>query len=57
MGQPRPLLVYFSSFTTQILQKKLGFSRIRTRIVGEDGDHADNLTTTTALDRDSVTTF
>ena len=49
MGQPRPLFVYFKYFKTQILQKKTeGFSRIRTRIVRVEGDHADHLTTTTA---------
>ena len=50
MGQPRPLFVYFKYFKTQILQKKTeGFSRIRTRIVRVEGDHADHLTTTMAL--------
>ena len=49
MGQPRPLFVYFKYYKTQILQKKTeGFSRIRTRIVRVEGDHADHLTTTTA---------
>ena len=49
MGQPRPLFVYFKYFKTQILQKKTeGFSRIRTRIVRVEGDHADHLTTTAA---------
>ena len=49
MGQPRPVFVYFRSFQTKILQKKaLGFSGIRTRIVGVEGEHADHLTTTTA---------
>ena len=49
MGPPRPLFVYFCSFQTQILQKKtLGFSRIRTRIVGVEGEHADHLVITTA---------
>ena len=49
MGQPRPLFVYFKYYKTQILQKKTeGFSRIRTRIVRVEGDHADHLTTTAA---------
>ena len=49
MGQPRPLFLYFCSFQTQILQKKtVGFSGIRTRIVGVEYEHADHLTTTTA---------
>ena len=48
MGQPRSLFVYFRSFQTQILQKKtVGVSRIRTRIVRVEGEHADHLTTTT----------
>ena len=51
MGQPG-LFFYFRSFQTQILQKKtVGFSGIRTRIVGLEGDHADHLTTTTAMRR------
>ena len=36
-------------FTNTTFQKKLvGFSEIRTRIVGVEGKHADHLTTTTA---------
>ena len=50
MGQPWPLFVYFSSFPTQILYNTVGLSGIRTRIVGVEGEHADHLTTTTALD-------
>ena len=43
------LFVYFRSFQTQILQKKtVGFSGIRTQIVGVESEHADHLTTTTA---------
>ena len=50
MDQPRPLFVYFRSFQTQILQEKtVSVSRIRTWIVGVDGEHADHLTTTTAI--------
>ena len=48
VGQPRPLFVYFRSFQTQYYRKTIGFSRIRTRIVGVEGEHADHLTTTTA---------
>ena len=49
VGQPRPLFVYFRSFQTQYYRKTLGFSGIRTRIVGVEGEHADHLTTTSAL--------
>ena len=46
---PGPLLVYFRSFQTQLLQKKtLDVSGIRTRIVGVEGQDADHLTSTTA---------
>ena len=46
---PTPAFFYFRSFQTQILQKKTeGVSRIRTRIVGAEGEHSDQLTTTTA---------
>ena len=49
MVQPRPLFVYFRSFQTQFVKEKtVGFWGIRTRIVGVEGEHADNLTTTTA---------
>ena len=41
MGQPRPLFCLFSFFSITILQKN--------RIVGVEGEHADHLTTTTAL--------
>ena len=45
MGQPRLLCVYFCSFQTQILQKKIvGFSKIQTRIVGVEGEHVEPLT-------------
>ena len=33
----------------QIYRKNVGFRGIQTRIVGEEGEHADHLTTTTAL--------
>ena len=49
MGHSRPLFVYFHSFQTQYYRKTLGFSGIRTRIVGVEGEHADHLTTTMAL--------
>ena len=42
------ILVNFSSFQKQILQKTVGFSGIQTQIVGVEGEHADHLTTTTA---------
>ena len=41
---PGPFWVYFRSF-----QKTVGFSGIQTRYVREEGEHADHLTTTTAL--------
>ena len=44
-----PGLFYFRSFQTQILKEKtVGFSGIRTRIVGQVGKHAYHLITTTA---------
>ena len=49
MGQPRPLFVYFRSFQQQFYRKIVDHSGIRTRIVGVEGEHADHLTTTTAL--------
>ena len=50
MGQPRPLF-YFRSFHTFhiLLKKTVSVSGIRTGIVGKEGEHADHLTTTTAL--------
>ena len=51
MGHPRPLLVYFRSFQTQIPHKQtVGVSRIRTRIIGVEGEHADLSTTTTGIE-------
>ena len=45
MGQPAS----FCSFHTQILQKKTAsFSRIRTRGIGVEGEHADHMNTITA---------
>ena len=52
MGHPRTLFVYFGSFQQQFLQKIVNFSKIGTRIVGVEGEHADHLTTTAAHDRD-----
>ena len=41
--------IFFRSFQTQILQENnVDVSRIQTRIVGIEGEHADHLTTTTA---------
>ena len=49
MGHARPILVYFCSFQTQILQKNtVGFGGIQIRIIGVEGEHADHLTTTKA---------
>ena len=49
MGQPRPLFCLFSSFSnTNFTEKTVEVSRIRTRIVRVEGEHADRLTTTTA---------
>ena len=39
MGLPRPLFVYFRSFRIQTLQKTVGVSEIRTRIVRLEGEH------------------
>ena len=49
MGQPRPLFVYFCSFQTHIYRKTVDVSKIRSQIVVVEGEHADHLTTTTAL--------
>ena len=50
MGQPRSLFVYFRSFQIQLYRKIIGFSKIQTWIVGVEGEHADQLTTTTDLE-------
>ena len=50
MGQPWPLFSFFDLLNTNILEKTVGFSEIRSRIVGVEGKHADHLTTTTALE-------
>ena len=47
MGQPRPLFFIFSN--TNLTEKTVGISGIRTRIVGVEGEHADHLTTTTTM--------
>ena len=50
VAQPRPLFCSFLFFSNTILQKKtVGFSGIRTRIVGVEGQQTDHMTTTTAL--------
>ena len=51
MGHPRPLFDYFRSFQTIYRINTVGFSGIRTRIVGVEGEHADHLTTTTDIVR------
>ena len=48
VGQPLPLFVYFCSLQTQYYRKTVGFSGIRTRIVGVEGEHTNHLITTTA---------
>ena len=53
MGQSRPRYVYFRCF--QIFTEIVDFSRIRTQIVGVEGERADHLTVTTALSEYSVT--
>ena len=51
-------LFIFVLFQTQILQKKtVCFSKIRTRIVGIEGEHADHLTTTTAQKLNTLLAF
>ena len=42
-----PFLFIFVPFKHKFSRKTLGFSGIRTRIVGIEGKHADHLTTTT----------
>ena len=48
---PASFLFIFVLFKHNIIEKNLGFSRIRTRIVGEEGELADHMTTTTAQGR------
>ena len=42
-------LFLFSFFQTIYWIKTVEFSRIRTRIIGVEGDHTDHLTATTAI--------
>ena len=46
MGQLRHLLFIFILFKQIFTEKTVDISRIRTRIVGVEGEHADHLTTT-----------
>ena len=49
MGQPRPHFCLFSFFSnTNFTETTVGFSGIRTRIIGVEGKHADHLATTTS---------
>ena len=48
LANPGLFVVYFRSFQTQYYRKTVGFSGIRTQIVGVEGEHTDHLTTTTA---------
>ena len=48
MGQPRPLFVYFVFFKQLFTEKAVRLSRIWTRIVEAEGEHANNFTTTMA---------
>ena len=48
-GTPASFCFYFLSFKLQFYKKIVDFSRVRTRIVGIEGEHDDHLTTTTAL--------
>ena len=48
MGKSQPLFWIFLIFSkTHYTEKTVGFSGIRTRIVGVEGDQGDHLTTTT----------
>ena len=46
---PASFLFIFVLFKHNLYRKTVGVSGIRTRIVGVEGEHADHLTTTTAL--------
>ena len=48
-ANPGPFLFVFVLFKHKFYRKTACFSRIRTRIVRVEGEHADHLTTTTAL--------
>ena len=47
-GSTPASFVFFSSFQIQFYRKSVDFNRIRTQIVGVEGEHTDHLTTTTA---------
>ena len=47
-ANPGLFLFIFILFKHKFTNKTLGFSRIRSRIVGYEGEHDDHLTTTTA---------
>ena len=51
MGQPRPLFVLFEH---NFYRNTVGFSGIRTRFVGVEGEYADPLTTTTAQENENL---
>ena len=49
-GSTKASFCLFLFFSNTLLQKKtIGFSGIQTRIIGVEGEHADHLTTITAL--------
>ena len=48
MGQPRPFCLFSFFLRTNFKEKTVGYSGIRTRMVGVEGEHADHLTTTAA---------
>ena len=47
-NQTLEFCIFLFIFKHNIKEKTVGFSRIRTLIVGVEGEHADDLTTTTA---------
>ena len=49
MGQPGFFLFIFVLLKHKFYKQNVGFSKNRTRIFGVEDEHADNLTTTTAL--------
>ena len=53
-ANPGLFLFIFVLFKHNTIEKTLGFSGIRTRIVGVEGEHADHLTTTTAPAQDML---
>ena len=51
MGQPwRPFCLFSVFLKTNFTEQAIGVSRIQTRIIGAEGEHADHLTTTTVSD-------